>query len=195
MNEDYKEILERIASIARRAKYESCEENNGPTDGPPMLLGELEDGSGFMMPDTLDGHPTEHLPMMLGVLEEGLMEKQGSLRWKWLAYVVEGYASPDDPKDYERGDMENDYKTNPESPVREGVIITLFPWDGESMNVTHLYRYDDKGVPVWDDEPMYAEETGGMIPLFFRSFRNYCLAEGDVELAATLCDAEFGEEY
>ena len=66
------EILSAVVARAMEAKYELCVENKGIVDAPPLLIGELPNGDGFLMPDLLEGHPTDSLPLMLGALGEGM---------------------------------------------------------------------------------------------------------------------------
>lgn len=171
------ELLSSIIAQAMEGKYELCVENKGMVDAPPTLLGELPDGAGFIMPDVLEGHPTDNLPMMLTALAEGLLERVGSVRWKWLAYIVEGYAKPNLtalPENWERGQMEEEYKTNPATDIREGLIVTLFPWSGDALNATVFFTYDDNGLPVYEEPMTTQEQVGGLIADIFQSFTKAC---------------------
>jgi hypothetical protein len=43
-----------------------------------------------------------------------------------------------------------------------------------------LYHYGDDGMPVWD-EPMDGDEPPeGLVPFVFRTFRTFCMNEGDL---------------
>lgn len=180
------EILSAVVARAMEAKYELCVENKGIVDAPPLLIGELPNGDGFLMPDLLEGHPTDSLPLMLGALGEGManrMENDGSVRWKWLAYVVEGYAKPatELPTEWERGDYETEYKTNPTTDVREGIIVSVFLWDGSAHGATVFYRYDDNGLPVYDTPEMTDDDDkgaslGGAVADLFWAFTQACHA-------------------
>lgn len=171
------EVLSAVIARAMEAKYELCVDNNGMTDAPPLMLGELPSGDGFLMPDLLEGHPTDNLPMMLMALAEGMESNYKSVRWKWLAYVVEGYAKPatEVPEEWSRGDYETEYKENPNTDVREGIIVSVFSYDGTSTGATVFYRYDDHGLPVYD-EPMLGEPVNleGVVADIFRAFTQSC---------------------
>jgi hypothetical protein len=178
MNSD---IIESIIERAKAVKSEMCLDNCGPADAPPILLGEIEDGIGFLLPDEEDGHPTDNLVLLLGRVAKGLLEKQGSMRWSWLAYVVEGYGKEAEdgedlyPEDYERGSFETEYKTNPSTTVREGIIVYWFPWDGTPVSGTTFYRYDDHGQPTYDETALLEmPEAQGNIPELFADFREFC---------------------
>jgi hypothetical protein len=177
------EILEGIGKECKDYKTELCVEGGGPADGAPFILGADYKGTPFLIPDTLDGHPTDNLPIILNAILKGLEEKNGTMRWDWLAYVVEGYANGgenDLPEDWERGSLERDFKNNPSSQVKEGIIITAYTWEGESACRTMLYHYGDDGLPVWE-EPVDADEApDGLVPFIFNTFRTFCANEGDL---------------
>ena len=173
------EILAQVIARAMEVKYQMCVDNNGMCDTPPVLIGELPTGEGFIAPDYNDGHPTDTLPMMLSVLAEMMVDKFSSVRWNWLAYVVEGYASPSQngelPEGWHRGMLEEEYKTNPTSDIREGLIVSIYSWDGDTNCVSVFYRYDDNGLPVFDEADEQGE-TGGTIADIFKAFTMACHA-------------------
>jgi len=178
------ELLSRIAETAKETKLELCQEHGGPADGMPILLGLDPTGTPFMIPDVLEGHPTDNLGVILGLLSEKLSEKNDTMRWEWLAYIAEGYLN-DSPTlneldTHERGDYERDYKNNPASTVKEGVIITMFTWDGDSACTTLVYHYGDDGMPVWEEALETDEAPQGLVPDIFRNFHAYCEHEGDI---------------
>jgi hypothetical protein len=174
------ELLASVIARAMEVKYEMCVDNNGMCDTPPVLLGELPTGEGFIAPDYNDGHPTDTLPLMLSALAETMMAQFSSVQWKWLAYVVEGYAKPTHegveslPEDWSRGMYEEEYKTNPTSDVREGLIVGLYPWEGQAIGTTVFYRYNDKGLPVYDEPEMLEGEMEGTVADIFKAFTMAC---------------------
>ena len=173
------EILAQVVARAMEVKYEMCVDNNGMCDTPPVLIGELPTGEGFIAPDYNDGHPTDTLPLMLSALAEAMVDKFSSVRWNWLAYVVEGYASPSQngelPEGWHRGMLEEEYKTNPLSDVREGLIVSIYSWDGDTNCVSVFYRYDDNGLHIFDEADEQGE-TGGTIADIFKAFTMACHA-------------------
>lgn len=177
------DILDGLERECKEYKTDLCTENGGPADGQPFILGTDLHGEHFLIPDTLDGHPTDNLPIILNAILGGLAEKNGTLRWNWLAYVVEGYANDGDKTmldNFERGSFEQDFRNNPSSKVKEALIVTVFTWEGESACRTLLYHYGDDGMPVWG-EPMDAvEQPQGAIPFTFETFRIFCENEGDM---------------
>lgn len=173
------EIMDFISASAKDAKYAWCKDSEGMADTPPMLMGQFPDGAGFMMPDLSEGHPTDHLPEMLSALLEAMEEKNGTAEYAWLAYVVEGYikSSKDEmPEDWKRGDLAQEYKENAGSEVREGIICTFYPWEGECLALTIPFVVGDNGLPVFDKtlEDDGAGVGGGTIPTIFEGFRKFC---------------------
>lgn len=179
------ELLARIAETAKETKLELCQEHGGPADGMPILLGLDPVGTPFMLPDVLEGHPTDNLAVILNLLAQKLNEKNETMKWEWLAYIVEGYLNDSPTVEeldaHERGDYERDYKNNPASTVKEGLIITLFTWEGDSACATIVYHYGDDGMPVWENTLEPDEEPMGLVPDIFRNFRTFCQYEGDMK--------------
>ena len=178
---DSYEVLALVVEKAIQAKWILCEENGGIADAPPLLIGEFANGDGFIAPDLIEGHPTDTLPMMLTGLLEGMTEQYGTPKFLWLAYVVEGYCRPtmteEEMEKAVRGELEAEYKSNPATTVREGIIATVYPWDGEPLAQTLLYRYDDNGMPVFDDpdeSQIAGTAGGGVIPDLFQMFIAHC---------------------
>lgn len=174
------ELLAQVVARAMEVKYEMCVDNNGMCDSPPILLGEWATGEGFIAPDYNEGHPTDTLPMMLSVLAQMMDDKFSSVRWNWLAYVVEGYSNPnlaDIPREgWHRGMLEEEYKTNPTSDVREGLIVSMYSWEGESIGATVFYRYDDNGLPVYDEPNLSEQRMEGTVAEIFTAFTQMCHA-------------------
>ena len=188
LERDPREVLSLVVERAIEAKSLLCEENGGMVDSPPLLIGEFANGEGFVVPDLLEGHPTDTLPTILSGLFEIMSNKYQTPKFLWLAYVVEGYAKPiasmtkEDEKNHERGNLENEYKNNPATDIREGIIATVFPWEGDPLSQTILYRYNDSGLPVYDEtqhDPSVAKE--GAIPDLFRFFISYCHQVADAK--------------
>lgn len=173
------QLIDQILRAAVEAKEGVCEEHKGPKDVEPFICGVAKGGEPFAMPDTLDGHPSENLPLLLMYLANALNDKNGTMEWEWLAYIVEGYVhEADDEDDFQRGQLERDFKNNPASAVKESMIANLYMWDGDNKVQSITYSYGDDGMPVWG-EPVNAEETKGMVPFIFDSFRTFCQHEGD----------------
>jgi len=182
LDNDHTELLRRIVETAKEMKVEMCQAHGGPADNGPVILGSDSAGTPFLIPDTMEGHPTDNLGVILGLLSEKLSEKNDTMRWDWLAYIVEGYlnGSPavDEVDTHERGNYARDYKENPASTVKEGLIVSMFTWNGDSDCTTLVYHYGDDGMPVWEEALGTDEAPQGLIPDIFRNFRTYCEHEG-----------------
>ena len=80
-------------------------------------------------------------------------------KFSFIALAAEGYfreARKDEdffPENYSKGDMETEYKENPFTDIREALIVTAIDWECQHLYSCHLpYRYDDNGVPVYDEQ-------------------------------------------
>ena len=89
-----------------------------------------------------------------------------------VTVILEGYIQTlsDDEKTngVEKGFLENDFKNNPFSTVKESVVICVKDWDSPyHINCVITYTYDDAGLPVYD-EPVWSEnksnESGDRMP-------------------------------
>lgn len=140
--------LEHEVKVAMEAfikmKKEMCERQGGPFDLVPMLhfkYRHLKNYCGVLLMG--DGSPPEQAAAAWGkVLGHGIPE--------FMMFMVEGYASQN-ISDYRRGAMEEDFKNNPETSVRE--VITVQAVDiktGKQMTGMVFYKYDDSGMPVFD---------------------------------------------
>ena len=48
---------------------------------------------------------------------------------------------------YKRGDLEREYKNNPNAPVSEALTVATYGYDGGSAGKCVTYVYDDNGLP------------------------------------------------
>lgn len=191
--------LRQSVEMAKMMKHEACRDNNGHYDLPPFLIAGIamkdEDGEegiagAVVEMDLANGtHPVDVLPKMLSDLHE-----EGLKKFEWLIFIVEGFAkradthggkTPSDKvplgDDYERGDLEKDFRENPASEVEEGIIGTLYAWGGQGATLTQFYKYGDDGLPMYeeqtDDMMNYHEADNpqqGRLPDVFHAFVRYC---------------------
>jgi hypothetical protein len=83
-------------------------------------------------------------------------------KFEFIAVVVEGYgkdlsqeADQSEVKKMNKGDLEKEYKENPFTDVREGLMMSAIDWNMTGVwGVANMYRYDDTGVPTFD-EPFF----------------------------------------
>ncbi len=181
--------MEDLLNRAVFAKTEMCKEEP-MQDSPPLLLIAVESNDTNPDHDMCLDYQQEHslskpyhIAMIPLIHKEDIYEayedvvKALPIRpFDFIVLLVEGYSKTDlTPEEYakhDRGDFEKDYKENPFSDVREGIIMCAVDWNGTGIwNVSSLYRYDDHGIPVFDDEPAcYAtaldedSESNGRMP-------------------------------
>lgn len=173
VDHDIKEIMEDLLARAMFAKTEMCKDEP-MTDNPPICLIVVESDDTNPEHDECVEYQNDHdlaVPMHLAMLP--LIHKEDVLdayedvvkalpttrAFEFVCLVVEGYGEFADKAetivkndDYERGHLEQDYKNNPFSTVREAVIVTAVDWNGTHLwNVISTYRYDDHGVPMFDE--------------------------------------------
>jgi hypothetical protein len=172
-------VLEDALERAMYAKTEMCKEEP-MSDNPPMLLvgynkENVEEKTRLTIGDDDDSE------MQIGMVplihkddvRECLVDAIGAIptqKFEFLILAVEGYKdemSEDLPEGWSRGDLAKDFKENPFTTVREGVIVSGVDWEHKyAINGACTYSYDDKGVPQFG-EPAWSqveisEETGMM---------------------------------
>lgn len=68
----------------------------------------------------------------------------------YMDSAEKGQGLVDDP-DYKRGGLEQDFKNNINTTVKEALVFCGTNWKGDTLySASCTYTYDDAGVPVWD---------------------------------------------
>jgi hypothetical protein len=145
-----------------------CEREGGPQDLIPMLHFKYRHLNAYCGV-VIKGNPIEILPMAWRhILDDGVPE--------FVMFMVEGYASNKiSIEGYRRGEMESDFKSNPDSSVKE--VITLQAVDvktGEQMTAVVSYSYGDDGLPEFDEPNVGACEGEALncnVPNIFKACR------------------------
>lgn len=158
---------------AKYAKEEMCRAE-AMTDNPPLMLVAYESDEdtpnhevnvecsaelGLSVPYLIALVPLIHEEDVLDAFADALREMPKH-KFGWIFFVVEGYyrslpvgEEGGEAPSYERGEMEDDYKNNPFSDVREALIVYGMNWETDMELTCHApYSYDDEGVPVFADE-------------------------------------------
>ena len=135
---------EKIAKIAQLRKTEICTEDNGITDMQSFVV--FQKGDLFECRQSgLNGHPFESLPDVLSkAYDDGLDE------FDTVSIVVDSYVrlkKLDSLTGYQRGDLEREYKNNPNAPVSEALTVATYGYDGGSAGKCVKYIYNDNGLP------------------------------------------------
>ncbi len=189
VDNDIKTVMEDLLNRAIFAKTEMCKDEP-MSDNPPLFLVAVESNDTNPDHDSCVEYQQEfslskpyHLAMIPLIHKEDIYDayedvvKSLPIRpFEFLVIAVEGYAklemTPEDFANHDRGAFEKEYKENPFSTVREGLILTAVDWNASAVwSITRLYRYDDHGIPVFDEEPSCQtcevnpdEEGNGRLP-------------------------------
>lgn len=136
--------VEKIAKIAQLRKTEVCLEDNGVTDMQSFVV--FQRGDVFECRQSgVNGHPFEGLPDVLNdAFSDGLTE------FDTVSIVVDSYVrlKPESRiADYRRGDLDREYKNNPNTDVSEALTVATYGYHGESAGKCVTYVYNDKGLP------------------------------------------------
>lgn len=167
------EIKTALETFQNMKKY-CCEKNKGPTDLAPMLHFKYKHLNAYCGVLLGEGHPLETIPHAWGqIVQDGVPE--------FVVVMTEGYAKVGgDPSDYRKGDMEKDFKNNPDSEVLE--VLNIHGIDlgtGKQADGFVSFKYGDDGLPVFD-EPSYGDcegaALGANIPILFEACRQATFA-------------------
>ena len=135
--------VEKIAKIAQLRKTEICQADNGISDMQSFVV--FQRGDVFECRQSrVDGHPFEGLPDVLSdAFNDGLTE------FDTVSIVVDSYVREGmkPPTNYRRGDLEHEYKNNPNASVVEALTVATYGYHGESAGRCVKYVYNDKGLP------------------------------------------------
>ena len=164
--------VEKIAKIAQLRKTEICLEDNGISDMQSFVV--FQRGDVFECRQSgVDGHPFEGLPDVLSdAFNDGLTE------FDTVSIVVDSYVREGmkPPTDYRRGDLEHEYKNNPNASVVEALTVATYGYHGESAGRCVKYVYNDKGLPeftvlVENDEAVVRSE---FVDFVMSKFIDFC---------------------
>lgn len=172
IDSDIKTIMEDLLNRAIYAKTEMCKEEP-MSDSPPLFLVAVESNDTNPEHEACLDYQQEfslskpyHLAMIPLIHKDDIYDAYEDVvkalpirKFEFVVMLVEGYAKSDMTADevsqHDTGSFEKDYKENPFSDVREGIMLSAVDWDATGIwNVASLYRYDDFGVPTFDDEPV-----------------------------------------
>ena len=164
--------VEKIAKIAQLRKTEICQADNGISDMQSFVV--FQRGDVFECRQSrVDGHPFEGLPDVLSdAFNDGLTE------FDTVSIVVDSYVREGmkPPTDYRRGDLEHEYKNNPNASVVEALTVATYGYHGESAGRCVKYVYNDKGLPeftvlVENDEAVVRSE---FVDFVMSKFIDFC---------------------
>lgn len=146
-----------------KMKTMMCEREGGPYDLHPMLhfkYKHLKAYAGII----LTGNPLEETPAAWRkIMDHGTPE--------FVMLMVEGYASTNVSMS---GKMEDDFKENPDSEVREVITVQAIEIKtGRQLTALVPFRYGDDGLPEFD-EPKAGPCDGQALEANVPSMMNHC---------------------
>jgi hypothetical protein len=150
--------LEQLVSSTQDAKVALCEHEGGPADGMPLMMWiteehglavcamPLPERDGISMPEIIDYGLRKAFvdmgkPMYGAFIGEALVRRTSDTQ-----EVV----------NHQRGDLQRSFQKDPMS-VSECLTILAFDGTGEMRHACVTYKYNDFGMPEFD-EPLYQEE-------------------------------------
>jgi hypothetical protein len=175
-NKSLVEFASQVASTAMLAKKLACEDNNGPVDGPPILvyeykneLGDNESALGQLPMPTASVVISDILEM---ALTRAFEEFGPPSRCALISEVyVRQILDKSEQDNFRRGQLRDTFVNNPQSDVSEALSIYCFDSKGELVSAALTYSYDDRGVPVFRDvKPQFSSTAEGLVPDAARSF-------------------------
>ena len=170
LNSDIEKVLKDVLHRTMFAKSELCKQE-AMTDSPPLFIVGYE--SDPTNPDheacveyqqEYDLSKPLHLAMVPLIHKDDVFECIEDVvralpieRFETLMLVSESYmrvssedTEPFDMSNYQRGDMEKDYKENPFSNVREAIMVSAIDWHNSTLwGTVCAFTYDDNGVPSY----------------------------------------------
>lgn len=93
---------------------------------------------------------------------EDVVRAMPIMKFDFIVIAVEGYAKGSgnqNPNEYQRGSMEEEFRSDPFTDVREAIIVTAIDWDASQLFSTlSTYTYDDHGVPQFAEPESFVQE-------------------------------------
>jgi len=163
-------FLKAIISLSKETKQMVCEASRGPEDIPPVLLWITEQHEMKTEPLII----TEEIiaPVAVQLALARVFGEHGKPRIASL--VVEAYARDGgDGLDLYRGQMEQDFLAGKMEGITECLTAFLFDLDGNARTVCIPYKYDDKGMPKFDEVDVEREHVGGAIADVIQRFVHF----------------------
>lgn len=165
--------LKTAVEVFIKMKRAACEQECGPHDLAPMIHFKYQHLNAYCG-GLLMGNPFELAPMAWRkVLDDGIPE--------FMMLMMEGYAKTSKPdEDYVRGNMEKDFKENPDSDVREVITVQAVEIKtGRQFTAIVPYKYDDQGQPEFEDcsiGPCEGEALNSNVAKMFSACREATLS-------------------
>jgi hypothetical protein len=176
LDDDITKILTDLLHRSVYAKTEMCKEEP-MSDNPPLFLvafesveeNEEEHEACLINQQELSLSKPYQVAMVPLIHKEDMYDAYDDVvrslpirKFEFIAVVVEGYGKDlseetdqSEVKKMNKGDLEKEYKENPFTDVREGLMMSAVDWGMTGVwGVANMYRYNDTGVPTFD-EPFF----------------------------------------
>lgn len=160
---------EELARVELKAfqdlKVEICASRGGPDDCMPLLSVTFADRVHVIV--GLEGaHPVDMIQEAVAVVHKEMGSEHGAITH--LSLSSEGYlkVAPvgTNLEDYPRGRLVKDFTADPNSGVREALIITVYTPAAETVALAQCtYIYDDHGQPVFDTVDCLTSQYDGAV--------------------------------
>lgn len=166
--------MEEEIQALKTLKLDRCRQENGPTDVMPTIKVAIGDIM-VVIPVVGDDTPAENVKKALGGLLAFMKENQNNFKWDSMSYCTEAFVrKTPEIKNYRRGELEEEYKTNPESDVTQCIILSVFKWEGNDELAVIEYGYNDFGMPEFSQFTIGNDAMGGEVVNVFKKFAMYC---------------------
>ena len=164
------EHLHKLLDNAQITKQEMVNEHHEPSDLPPVLWYVGQDGQdSTLLINRCPFH--DHMPPeILGIILVDEYAEHG--KPVLITVGSEGYVDVADEEgelsvEVRRGEMANDFMTNPASKIREAVFIAVCQDDmvggTEMVQITAPFSYDDGLQLVWHERIVYADDDENFV--------------------------------
>lgn len=133
-----------VVEIAQHRKTEICFQGKGVNDMQSFVVFQHGDLFECAQGD-INGHPFETLPYVLNAAFN-----DGKKKFDTISLVVDSYVRLNKDENlagYKAGDLEYQYKNNPDTSVVEALTVATYGYHGGSAGKCVKYVYDDNGVP------------------------------------------------
>ena len=169
-------LLENVVQATKQLKQDICNDQNGPADIQAVMKIDFPNESPLIVPVVGKKEPMENLKDALSLVLAFRKDNHQSYEFESIVFVTEGFMTvcQEIPVEYQKGQLQEEYATNPASDVVQCVLIHLFNWDCSSEMAILKYYYNDYGKPVFEQEEILGQKAAGNVITILQSFRAFC---------------------
>lgn len=172
-NQEMPEWVETVIETTLKAKRALCDFANGPADGMPILIWRTDEQT-HIVPLPTPNDDFTMADIISNIYKEVWAELGTPLRGALVSEAyVKTYREGEVPK-FTKGEAKKELGTNPN--VSECITIMSFNKEGLIKHSVLPYRYDDSGLPQFD-EIVYADDMGGSVAEATHNFLDFINAK------------------